>query len=70
MGTAGPLRREAVGRCGVRVAVMREGGRRVLFIAVLKLLMLLGAALGSARATVYFQEQFLDGGRARAGVKG
>lgn len=57
------------GRRGVEeMAARGPGGRAGSAPAVvaLRLVLLLGAALGPARATVYFQEQFLDGGLARA----
>uniref|UniRef100_A0A8C8AMQ2 Calreticulin 3 n=1 Tax=Otus sunia TaxID=257818 RepID=A0A8C8AMQ2_9STRI len=45
----------------------RGRGGRAPAAAALRLALLLGAALGSARAAVYFQEQFLDRGWVRAG---
>jgi len=64
------LRRHKAAAGGVRVAAAAglsgRGGGAPAAVA-LRLALLLGAALGSARAAVYFQEQFLDGGGARAG---
>lgn len=53
-------------------AGLRGCGGRALTVVALRLALLLGATLGPAWATVYFQEQFLDGGWARAaeGVEG
>lgn len=59
------------GRRGVEEMAARGPGGRAgsapTVVALrLVLVLLLGAALGPARATVYFREQFLDGGLARA----